>query len=468
MTAASGTPAASEPVYDRGGVRVFHGDCLDVLATLVDNSIDSIVTDPPYDLTAGKSGRGFMGESWDGTGIAFRVELWRECLRVLKPGGHLASFGGTRTYHRMACAVEDAGFEIRDSLIWGYSTGFPKSLDVSKAIDKTAGIRRGRAGDVASGNGLMSGENYDRTDKGTPAPDAARTWEGWGTALKPSFEPLVLARKPLSEPTVVANVLAHGTGAINVDACRVAISDTDRVKYAAGTAAWPRRDERAGTGNKIADIYGVHGARQPSDAPAAGRWPSNTILSHAPGCDDDTCAPGCPVAGLDAQSGTLRARGNVNPTGGGGGMYGHGETTVDHGAGDEGAASRFVPVFRYDESEIPFRYASKAPTSERPQVGGVAHPTVKPVSLMAWVVRLLTPPGGVVLDMFAGSGTTGRAAQLQGFSAVLIERDARYLPVIEARLESRRREDLEMARPRRDAAAGGGDLFDFADDTLPA
>lgn len=195
------------PYYQDDSVRVFHGDCIEVLnydelgydyrlgygttRAFPDNSVDAVITDPPYEL-------GFMGKQWDGSGIAFDVELWRECLRVLKPGGHLLAFGGSRTWHRMACAIEDAGFELRDSIAWLYGSGFPKSLDVSKAIDKAAGHWRGRAGEPESDNSAMSGGNYARTPKGDPITEDAARWQGWGTALKPAFEPLVCARKPLS------------------------------------------------------------------------------------------------------------------------------------------------------------------------------------------------------------------------------------------------------------------------------
>lgn len=205
-------------------------DCREGLKLLEDNSIDSIVTDPPYEL-------GFMGKSWDKTGIAYNVELWHECLRVLKPGGHLLAFGGTRTYHRMACAIEDAGFEIRDQIQWIYGSGFPKSMDISKAIDKKLGAEReviGQRKVTSSDLGQSSGWNYLDTSKGVynytiPTTDEAKQWDGWGTALKPANEPIVVARKPLSEKTIAENVLKWGTGGINIDDCRIAydISDTN-------------------------------------------------------------------------------------------------------------------------------------------------------------------------------------------------------------------------------------------------
>lgn len=447
----------------------YHGDALDVIPTLADESVDAVVTDPPYEL-------GFMGRAWDASGIAYNVDLWKQCLRVLKPGGHLLAFGGTRTSHRLAVAVEDAGFEIRDSIVWIYGSGFPKSLDVSKAIDKAtrgglvrekllhfAEVRgidgrwleergvasaasfldwttgghvpsdrnwqivktalevtpdeeseferkvlrtrsRGSTGRMAQGDGGYAfGEDFADT---APATDDAKRWAGWGTALKPAHEPIVVARKPLVG-TVAVNVLAHGTGALNIDACRV--GDGGQLKWAS-----PRG---MGSPDSFADDAWTQAQGRPyaeATASTVGRWPANVVL------DEDAAVE------LDEQSGVLRARGNVAPTAGGGGMYGHSVTTVDHGAGDTGGASRFFPVFRYQ---------AKAPTRERVKIDGVAHPTVKPLELMRWLVRLVTQPDGVVLEPFAGSGTTVEACILEGMRCLAIEREESYLPLIAQRIE---------------------------------
>ena len=194
-------------------MKLINNDCIAAMKEMADDSVDSIVTDPPYEL-------GFMGKSWDASGIAFNIEVWQEALRVLKPGGHLLAFSGSRTYHRMTVAIEDAGFEIRDQIQWIYGSGFPKSLDVSKAIDKQEGIWRGRAGAVTTENGSMSGANFERTPKEPPVTEFAKQWQGGGTALNPAHEPIVLARKPLIG-TVAANVLTHGTGGLNIDGSRV-------------------------------------------------------------------------------------------------------------------------------------------------------------------------------------------------------------------------------------------------------
>ncbi|QGJ95408.1 DNA methylase [Mycobacterium phage Buck] len=382
-------------------VLIHLGDCRDILAELEDASVDSIVTDPPYEL-------GFMGKKWDGSGIAFDVEMWEQCLRVLKPGGHLLAFGGSRTWHRLTVAIEDAGFEIRDSIAWLYGSGFPKSLDVSKAIDKAAGAEREvigtrRAGITPSGGLVRNG--VTEADKQrlvtAPATDAARQWEGWGTALKPSFEPVVVARKPLVG-TVAANVLEHGTGALNIDACRIA-TDEDRSR--------PPRAANA--------IYGGGNGTNStaSESNPAGRWPTNVVLDEAQ------------AAELDAQTGITISRKGKPRTGANG--HGWGMTATGAEYDDEGGASRFFPVFKYQ---------AKAPTKERPSYvnedgNKVAHSTVKPLALMRWLVKLVTPPGGVVLDPFAGSGTTVEACLLEKFRCIAIENEPDYIPLIEQRLE---------------------------------
>ena len=380
---------------------VYHGDCLDVLAGLADGFVDAVVTDPPYEL-------GFMGRAWDASGIAYNVDLWRHCLRVLKPGGHLLAFGGTRTSHRLTCAIEDAGFEIRDEIAWLYGSGFPKSLDVSKAIDKAAGAERPgdshrppAAQQTAKGDastlGKLAGTSPDLT---APATDDAKRWAGWGTALKPAHEPIVVARKPLVG-TVAANVLAHGTGALNIDACRVA-GDVPRTTQ--------------GQSSNQGQIFGADQRDQREFVPHdAGRWPTNVVL-------DEVAA-----AELDEQSGLRPSGGSKHDrstkTTGIYNQYTAGRN-VARGA-DAGGASRFFPVFCYQ---------AKAPTRERPKVDGVAHPTVKPLDLMRWLVRLVTPVDGIVLEPFAGSGTTLEAAVSEGMRCIGIEQSADYLPLIAERM----------------------------------
>lgn len=455
-------PMPEPALHVPGVVTLYEGDSLDLLARLPDASVHAVVTDPPYGLE-------FMGAEWDsfrerlgvdraprwagersGTGggslehtkgidavsklptyggnrpttnrcatcgkrDAFRnphgcgdaaewirepvdpnsappamvvfggwVTLWaRECLRVLKPGGHLLAFGGSRTWHRLAVGIEDAGFELRDSIAWLYGSGFPKSLDVSKAIDKAAGAERAVVGTAKGGAALnIGGDNprpwhqrqaerggeYDVTAPATP--DAER-WQGWGTALKPAFEPIVVARKPLTG-TVAESVLKHGTGALNIDATRVAHASAADLATSLG-----KNPGRADTVSS--DVYGE--GRPQQSVNVDGRHPMNVVL-------DDVTADE-----LDRQ----------NPE----------------------RPARYFPTFLYE---------AKAPTSERPRAGEVAHPTVKPLDLMRWLVRLVTPPGGIVLDPFAGSGTTGEACAIEGFEALLMERAPEYVPLIVNRL----------------------------------
>jgi DNA modification methylase len=408
----------SQPYYADDAVTLWHGDCLDVMRTLPDASVDAVCTDPPYGL-------GFMGREWDD--LPPGLPWASECLRVLKPGGHLLAFGGTRTWHRLACAVEDAGFEVRDSIAWLYGSGFPKSLDVSKAIDKLEGHWRGRAGDVESGNSSMSGVNYARTPKGDPVTPAAAAAAaaGWGTALKPAFEPIVVGRKPPAG-TVAANVLAHGTGALNIDGCRVGWGEEGDKSAARKAAGYSDAAKKALGGVVAAEsTTGFAGEVVGADA-SKGRWPANVVL-------DDTQA-----AELDRQSGVLTS--GANPTRRGSDKFrdAYGEFTgqeqcVAHRGADSGGASRFFPTFRYE---------AKAPTVERPRDGEIAHPTVKPLDLMRWLVRLVTPPGGTVLDPFAGSGTTAEACVIEGFRCIAIEREATYLPLIVARLSKPIQPDL--------------------------
>jgi len=398
--------------YRSEGVELHHGDCLGVLAGLPDNSIDAVVTDPPYGLD-------FMGKHWDTGAVAFNPDTWRHCLRVLKPGGHLAAFGGTRTFHRLACAIEDAGFEIRDSIAWLYGSGFPKSLDVSKAIDKAAGAQRDKVRTritprTNAGKGFSNEldespwltearrNGYHEHDSDIAATDAARQWQGWGTALKPAHEPIIIARKPL-QGTVAANVLAWGTGGLNIDACRVegepwTFTHSDKTSRSSGIM-----------GTTSASRAGV------VESNPAGRWPANVILDETQATELDK------QSGISKDGTAVRRRGVIA------GMYGPAlpAGTPDMSYDGQGGASRFFPVFKYHP---------KAPTTERPNHNNTSHPTVKPVDLMRWLIRLVTPPGGTVLDPFAGSGTTGEAAIKEHKHVILIEREDTYLPLIVARL----------------------------------
>ena len=379
-----------------------HGDCIETMNAMPPESVDAIVTDPPYGLS-------FMSAKWDATPPGIQ---WAEaCYRVLKPGGHIVAFGGTRTWHRLAVAIEGAGFEMRDSLAWLYGSGFPKSHDVGKAIGKLAGAEREVVGTIPD-RWTQKGSTYNMsTDRpqesvavlGAPATPEAAQWDGWGTALKPAFEPIVLARKPLAEKTVARNVLAHGTGAINVDACRIGMSDEDRE-----AARVPSRDKH-GYGN----LHEGEGRNGATFEPApAGRWPANVVLDqHA-------------AAWVDEQSGDIKGRVGMKA-----------KTAVQFGVGRERSAQAFDAGSEDSGGASRFFYTAKAPKRERPNVDGVQHPTVKPLAIMRWLIRLVTPPGGTVLDPFAGSGTTIEAALIEGFDPVGIEMETDYLPLIQHRID---------------------------------
>jgi site-specific DNA-methyltransferase (adenine-specific) len=454
--------------------RLLLGDCVQLMAQMAAETIDAMVTDPPYDLTAvsrggsrrkfvnnpygrtrvGTDGGGFMGKTWDATGVAFRVQTWREALQVLKPGGHLLAFGGTRTYHRMVCAIEDAGFEIRDSIIWLYGSGFPKSLDVGKAIDEASQATQHRLSKTAD-------RRWRRTEH-------ARPWNGWGTALKPAHEAIVVARKPLSEASVAANFQRHGTAAINVDGCRVGF--TDALDEAA--AKTKNRHTQFGSGARTNRVYGRDCKPRPDYDPP-GRWPANVILSHSSDCrqvplrsdggweEAWDCCPGCPVAELDRQSG--QSRSNVGgPRSSKAPGVGYGMTHTGAEYNDRGGASRFFYVAKAstrernlgleDFGDRPMPWPAGSTSTDGLQSAAARraahnqHPCVKPITLMRYLCRLVTPPGGTVLDPFMGSGSTGVAAVLEGFSFVGIDRDEGYLDIARARVDRAERDGPSDAR----------------------
>lgn len=374
-------------------VRLLLGDSRDVLKTLPDNSVDSIVTDPPYGLS-------FMGKKWDYDVPG--VDVWVECLRVLKPGGHLLAFAGTRTQHRMACRIEDAGFEIRDMIAWVYGSGFPKSLDVSKAIDKAAGAEREVVGTFRTNVGMQggnftAGSKTAEVNRTAPSTDAARQWEGWGTALKPAMEPITVARKPF-DTTVAENVQKFGTGALNIDGCRVEYSGDSDFEQAHG-----------GNTASGAQIWGncASGHKQSDSITRAGRWPANFIHD---GSDEVLAA--FPVTTSGKPCG-IKAGNNNNVFG----QFAGGIPVT--GFGDTGSAARFF-------------YCPKASKADRGE--GNTHPTVKPTDLMRYLCRLVTPPGGVVLDPFMGSGSTGKAAVLEGFDFIGIDREPEHVKTSERRI----------------------------------
>ena len=419
-----------------------NADNLAVLRSMPDNSVDSIVTDPPYGLS-------FMGKKWD-----YDVpssELWAECLRVLKPGGHLLAFAGTRTQHRMAVRIEDAGFEIRDMIAWVYGSGFPKSLDISKAIDNAAGVERdvvltipdrwagkgqtlNRNGrDVTNGSANIGGS----VDITAPATEAARQWEGWGTSLKPALEPVTVARKPF-DTTVAENVLTHGTGGLNIDGCRVATSDVVTNHKVSAEAAISK------------GIYGDGSGREThqTDGQKLGRWPANLIHDGS----EEVVAGfpfGTPNRGVRSGGGN-RLGANTYARD----KYSQNMQRLEwRGAAESGACStsRFFYCAKASKADRDEGCADVAPQQrdesrkqgdpggDNPRNRGAqprvnCHPTVKPTDLMRYLCRLVTPPGGVVLDPFMGSGSTGKAAMLEGFGFIGIEREAEYVAIAERRI----------------------------------
>lgn len=405
---------------------------------LPDCSVDAILTDPPYEL-------GFMGHAWDRSGIAYDVAMWREALRVLKPGGHMLAFSGSRTYHRMTCAIEDAGFEVRDSIMWVYGSGFPKSLDISKAIDKIFGAERqviGRRGGGATSMhcGVDGAYGFNAEfDITAPATLAAQIWEGWGTGLKPAHEPICVARKPMAADTVAANILAHGVGGINIDGCRVPI-------------------------DPVADASQLRTMSVSQHDGAGGRWPANVIHDGSPEvlalfpetAPSKSGTRNQAARETQASKGTEKARI--------GGKFGH----DDNG----GSAARFYQQCQWTQDDLEaalFYYCAKASKRDRDEglelfetkrVGAIFdsantsmltgsgnprttarannHPTVKPTALMRYLSRLICPSGGTILDIFAGSGSTGKAAILEGFQFLGFELEAEFTDLANARIEHAR------------------------------
>ena len=379
---------------------VLHGDCRKVMQTMPNNSVDAIITDPPYEL-------GFMGKSWDSTGVAYDIKVWQECLRVLKPGGHLLAFGGSRTYHRLACAIEDAGFQIRDQIMWVYGSGFPKSLNIGKAIDKAAGapVKVGKAFKVAGEYGHRDlrdpeAQGLSRDEMRHSAVTAeAKQWEGWGTALKPAHEPIVLARKPL-DGTVANNVLTYGVGGINIDGCRVGET----------VETWPSsRSFTSGISNGYTDGVGKGETQLTGESPA-GRFPANFIHDGS-----DEVLELFPSDKPDQSAARF--------------FYCAKASKKDRNEGLDDMPSTMRKTMSGGEW-----VDSDGTIKNRPLPTANTHPTVKPTDLMRYLVRLVTPINGRILDPFTGSGSTGKAAALEGFNFIGIEQSAEYVKIANARI----------------------------------
>ena len=399
------------------GSTVYNGDCLEVMDTIDKCSVDSVVTDPPYHLTSivkrfgkedsapaqfgtdgafARASKGFMGKEWDGGDIAFQADTWRKCYELLKPGGHLIAFSGSRTYHRMACAIEDAGFEIRDQCIWLYGSGFPKSHNIG---------------------------------------------DGWGTALKPAHEPMVLARKPLSEKSVADNVMQHGTGAINIDDCRIkgevkhpdtmpdfrdqgeqskAAIGVDKLSFGQTSNAKRKkvvRKARTADGVWTDDNSGMKSeGSEFADADPRGRWPSNVMHDGSEQVQE--------IFPTTTSTEVSRQR-----------------THKGIWSGELNDTEQFMPAYGDHGNASRYFYCAKTSKDERKfglggEVAANTHPTVKPVELMRYLVRLITPKGGVVLDPFMGSGSTGMAAREEDYSFIGIEKESEYYEIAKARIKN--------------------------------
>jgi len=476
--------------FERDDIRLFEGSCLDVMRDIPSACVDALVTDPP-------AGIAFMGNRWDSDrgGRAPWVEwmssVMVECLRVLKPGAHGLVWALPRTSHWTACALEDAGFEVRDRIAHVFGSGFPKSLDISKAIDKAAGAEREVVGErVLTGNAAIAtkdkGGTYGVHVGSAPAKTVAVTaastpeakhWTGWGTALKPAVEDWWLVRKPI-EGTVAENVCAHGVGGLNIDGCRIGMSreEHDFIEKNARPHSRGKAHDGPVTNRPLAPTVSVH---------SAGRWPANIVMSHSADCrktgtrrvkndagnlngqepssptdnvyghmmrrqwqkhgdadgfetiDTYDCAQDCPIAAMDRQSGELRSSGGPVRAEHASMGYGGGTGSSRDVIADCGGASRFFHCFQADPDVAridPFFYCAKVATSERNEAAENRHPTVKPIALMRHLVRLITPRGGLVLDPFAGSGTTGLAAHTEGARALLIELEREYAAIARARI----------------------------------
>lgn len=431
-------------------MKILHGNNLDLLKTLPENSVDSIVTDPPYGLS-------FMNKKWDYDVPS--VEFWKEAYRVLKHGGHVLSFGGTRTYHRMVVNIEDAGFEIRDQIMWLYGSGFPKSLNIGKAIDKIEGNEREVVGEKKRGDVQKAKEkgvgyladvanrnNVKQFGYGTETITKGESeWEGWGTALKPANEPICLARKPLSEKSIAENVLKHGTGAINIDGCRVNFQNEEDRKESTA------KNQHADFGTKPMtnnNVYGDYSRIEPKNYDPQGRFPANIIFDEEAG------------KLLDEQSGISKT-GDIKP-------YEQRNTDSYSGSmppirdvnfkGDKGGASRFFYCAKASKSDRDdglrgfHKKSSKkfdggnfdsASTNANDRTSLNFHPTVKPTELMRYLCRLVTPPNGIVLDPFMGSGSTGKGAILEGFDFIGMELDPEYIEIAKARISQAEKEFKE-------------------------
>lgn len=420
--------------------KLYQGNMLDMLEVIEPNTIDSVVTDPPYELN-------FMSKGWDNAGVSFQKETWQKCYEALKPGGYLLAFGGSRTFHRIACAIEDAGFEIRDTIMWIYGSGFPKSMNIGLAIDKKNGVDN-RTGNIVKGvgsnntnsmkNGLGKSQEFASEYEERIAQNE---WQGWGTALKPSFEPIIVARKPF-KGSLVDNVIENGVGGINIDECRVETADNIKsTKRGSGVFSETANGKITGW-NK--DDY--NGDYQPNEQ---GRFPANTILTYDETDFDEVCGgfPNTKTGSIKPHKNNANAIVNKMTS----------ENITSSFNGDSGSASRYfycAKASKRDRDEGLDEFEEKIDCDRNPKLESAnvpmnrsnnprknTHPTVKPTSLMQYLVRIVTPNGGTILDPFNGSGSTGKAVMYENYDRnkdykyIGIELTEEYLPIAKARIE---------------------------------
>ena len=475
--------------FDEERYKIINGDSLKVLDTFEDNYFDSCITDPPYGLTTitkrfgkensapaqyGNDGsfarlsKGFMGKEWDGSGIEYNVEFWKKVYRVLKPGSFLLAFGGSRTFYRIACAIEDAGFEIRDTIMWLYGSGFPKSMNIGLAIDKKNGIESEVVGTGKSGASSHALESVRTTTAGEfEIRKATNEWAGWGTALKPAYEPIIVARKPV-EKSVIDNVQKWGVGGINIDECRVETKEGELT---------PRNNKIGQNG-----IFNASGGLVlPNEN---GRFPANVILTYDETDFDEVCG-NMP----DSKSSITP---NDNRENKGNSMFIDGVRNSMNSYNDEGSASRYYYCAKASKKDrdsgldmleekrkcgygydFGFGNAGEGMFKDRNTMKKNIHPTVKPVDLMQYLVRLVTPKGGKILDPFNGSGSTGKAVAFENrekdkdYSYVGIELDKEYCEISKGRIDyalNKYEYDMIQDIKQEEEKTGQLSLFDFGDD----
>lgn len=391
--------------------KLYQGSMLNMLEVIDKESIDCVITDPPYELN-------FMGKGWDNAGVSFQADTWKKCFGVLKDGGYLLAFGGSRTFHRIACAIEDAGFEIRDTIMWLYGSGFPKSMDISKQIDKKLGAERevigirtfadGTKARATARAGIFS-EEKGQSYLTAPATDLAKQWQGWGTCLKPSFEPIIIARKPF-KGSLVDNVIENGVGGLNIDECRVGNEVITQLQ----------KDMKPYNNNKMGVGYSTKMTGIKTQT--VGRFPANTILTYDETDFDEVCG-GFPYTKTGSRKAQPQKPENWNAVGI--------KFKMTYACeGSEGSASRYF-------------YNAKASKKDRDCEGTVRniHPTCKPTELMQYLVRLVSPKGATILDPFMGSGSTGKAVMFENkerdknYKFIGIELTEEYLPIAQARID---------------------------------